>query len=321
MLRYDNMEKEFFDIQLMIKNIYKIINIYLNSGGNVCELSIDFYNKDSKLDYNKPQVQSSYLLKYALGYSFEYYYMYNHIKSSFINKKEINILSLGCGSCIDYWALCLLLYRENNNLKINYMGIDKIKWTSNNIENTFDKNDIDTYKFTKRKFDNCYFVENEINILSYYDDIFSDNINNILNNLDIIIFPRSIGEIFIDETNNINTENINIVKNIISNVRKDEIYILSSIYANNHYHLLNGLSKRYYSINLDSEFAYKGIYGIDNYFEYPDDIKCMYTNLCEYYVENKNNRCNKGINKNCHINNEPILHASKLKYRIKKITL
>ncbi|MEI0527161.1 hypothetical protein R4J00_00700 [Brachyspira intermedia] len=82
------MEKEFFDIQLMIKNIYEIINIYLNSGGNVCELSIDFYNKDSKLDYNKPQVQSSYLLKYALGYSFEYYYMYNHIKSSFINKKR-----------------------------------------------------------------------------------------------------------------------------------------------------------------------------------------------------------------------------------------
>ncbi|QTM03086.1 hypothetical protein GQX62_05385 [Brachyspira hyodysenteriae] len=315
------MEKEFFDIQLMIKNIYEIINIYLNSGGNVCELSIDFYNKDSKPDYNKPQVQSSYLLKYALGYSFEYYYMYDHIEPSFQNRKEINILSLGCGSCIDYWSLCLLLYRRGKDLKINYIGVDKIKWNSNNIRSIFDKNNINTFKFTKRKFDSCYFIENEINML-HYDDIFDDRIINILNNLDVIIFPRSIGEILIDETNNINIENINIIRDIISHIKKYEIYILSSIYSTNHYNLLDELSKTYYSENLDSNFEDKGICGIDNYFEYPKDIKRMYTNLCEYYTENdKDNRCNKGINKNCRINNDPILYASKLKYRIKKIIL
>lgn len=313
------MEKEFFDIWDIIRNTYNFgLKKYIESDGKLCELSINFFDDKNPPDYSKLHVQQSYLLKYCLAYSFEYYYMYNHIKSSF--KNEINILSLGCGSCIDYWSLCLLLYRKDKDLKINYIGVDKIKWNSNDIENIFDKNNINTYKFTRRKTDNCYFIENEINILSDYY-IFNDSIINILNNLDVIIFPRSIGEILIDETNNINIKNINIIKNIISNIRNDEIYILSSIYANEHRNLFYELSKTYNCKILDSNFEDKGIYGIDNYFEYPDDIKHIYTNLCEHYTENKNNHCNKGINKNCRINNDPILHASKLKYRIKKITL
>lgn len=55
-----------------------------------------------------------------------------------------------------------------------------------------------------------------------------------------------------------------------------------------------------------------GISAIDSYFQYPDNIKEIYKDLCKYKdVENKN--CVK-YDKDCSINESPILHSNKIKY-------
>lgn len=96
---------DFINITKIIENIYNFrLKEFINNNQDLCELSINFFNENELPDYAKKHVQESYLLKYSLAYSFEFYIMYNQVIDSLKDKQYINVLSLGCGSCIDYWC-------------------------------------------------------------------------------------------------------------------------------------------------------------------------------------------------------------------------
>lgn len=310
---------EFISITKIIENIYNFrLKEFIDNNQNLCELSINFFNEDELPDYTKEHVQESYLLKYSLAYSFEFHIMYNKVIDFLKDKQCVNVLSLGCGSCIDYWSLCYTLYKKKLNIKINYIGVDKIKWESNGIEELFDKTNCATnYKFNKREEDNSYFLqseikdlENAINNNSKYNEI-----NDVLSNLDIIIFPRSISEI------GGNDENNEVFKNIFNKIKNDKIFLLSSTFNQRDLNLfLNIVDNILNKLNLikikEENMLYfenaGGISAIDSYFQYPDNIKDIYKALCEYKnIDSKN--CIK-YNKHCYINESPILNSNKIKY-------
>ena len=315
-----NILDDFINITKFIENIYNFrLKEFINNNQDLCELSINFFNGDELPDYSKEHVQESYLLKYSLAYSFEFYEMYNKIIDSLKDKGYINVISLGCGSCIDYWSLCYTLYKKNINTKINYIGVDKIKWESNGIEEPFDKNNCETnYKFNKRRKDNSYFLQSEIKDLENSININNkcNEINNILSNLDIIIFPRSINEICSNEKNN------EAIKNLSEKITNNKFYLLSSIIDTkvdkNLFNKIIGIISNYLnlkSILNDNIFSFNKEYGIsaiDRYFQYPEYVKNAYKTICEYR-DKDDNICHIH-NKKCFINQGPILYADKIKY-------
>lgn len=299
-------EKEFVEIYNFIKNTYNFgLKKYIESGGNLCELSINFFDNENRPDYNKLHVQQSYLLKYCLAYSFEYYKMYKKILSFIKDKSELNVLSVGCGSCLDYWSLCYLLYNVGLDIKINYVGVDPIKWYANDIENSFNK-EVDNDKFNRRNKDNCYFIQSTVD--NFYQKI-GDDISYLIKNLDIVIFPRSIEEIYNDKNSN------EIVKNIITNIDNDIFVLMASTYNKKQYDMLEQFSyidtncKKYVEKMLT--FNKVGISSINSYFQYPDDIKKDYISLCSH---KNNGKCDIHSDKFCYINESPIFYADKVKY-------
>lgn len=300
-------EKEFVEIYNFIKNTYNFgLKKYIESGGKICELSINFFDSENRPDYNKLHVQQSYLLKYCLAYSFEYYNMYKSILHLIRDKSELNILSVGCGSCLDYWALCYLLYIKNLDTKINYVGVDPIKWYANDIGNSFDKELDNIDKFSKRNKDNCYFIQSTV--CNFYQKIGND-ITDLIKNLDIVIFPRSIEEIYNDQSSN------EIVKTIITNIDNNIFVLMASTYNNKQYDMLEQFS--YIGANCTKypkrmlTFNKIGISSINSYFQYPDDVKKDYISLCSHKNDSK---CDIHSDKFCYINESPILYADKVKY-------
>lgn len=311
---------EFISITKIIENIYNFrLKEFIDNNQNLCELSINFFNEDELPDYTKEHVQESYLLKYSLAYSFEFYEMYNQVIDSLKDKQYINVLSLGCGSCIDYWSLCYTLYKKNLNIKINYIGVDKIKWESNGIEELFDKTNCATnYKFNKREEDNSYFLKSEIKDLenAINNNSKCNEINSVLSNLDIIIFPRSMNEICSNEENN------EVIKNISKKITNNQFYLLSSIiYIKADKFLFNKVIgiissslnfKNILNGNILPSNKECGISAIDSNFQYPEYVKNAYKTICQYR-DKDDNICHI-YNKECFINQGPILYADKIKY-------
>ena len=216
-------------------------------------------------------------------------------------------------------VFCYTLYKKNINTKINYIGVDKIKQESNGIEEIFDKNNCETnYKFNKRRKDNSYFLQSEIKDLENSININNkcNEINNILSNLDIIIFPRSINEICSNEKNN------EAIKNLSEKITNNKFYLLSSIIDTkvdkNLFNKIIGIISNYLnlkSILNDNIFSFNKEYGIsaiDRYFQYPEYVKNAYKTICEYR-DKDDNICHIH-NKKCFINQGPILYADKIKY-------
>ena len=183
----------------------------------------------------------------------------------------------------------------------------------------FDKTNCATnYKFNKREEDNSYFLKSEIKDLESAININDkyNEINNILSNLDIIIFPRSMNEICSNEENN------EAIKNISKKIKNNQFYLLSSIIYTADKILFNkviGVISS--SLNLkyilnDNIFPFNkecGISAIDSYFYYPEYVKSAYKTICKYR-DKYDNICHMYDNKKCFINQGPILYANKIKY-------
>lgn len=154
-------------------------------------------------------------------------------------------------------------------------------------------------------------LENSININNKCNEI-----NNILSNLDIIIFPRSINEICSNEKNN------EAIKNLSEKITNNKFYLLSSIIDTkvdkNLFNKIIGIISNYLnlkSILNDNIFSFNKEYGIsaiDRYFQYPEYVKNAYKTICEYR-DKDDNICHIH-NKKCFINQGPILYADKIKY-------
>lgn len=142
-----------------------------NEGANKIK-KFDF--ETNGVDYSDQLVRDFYVLKYFYAYLYEFYEIYvKLLETSFFRDKPLNVISLGAGSCVDYFGLFLAKEEKNLSNTIKYHGFDKINWkNSNGFE-----------------IENFYFLEQNIfdlcSLVSYFD---STCIN-------IIVFPNSLYEL------------------------------------------------------------------------------------------------------------------------------
>lgn len=74
-----------------------------------------------------PLTQQYYLCRYGTAYAFEYALMYD-IVFRCAEAKEFQIMSLGCGSCIDALAAWYSRERLEKETALKYKGVDCVKW-------------------------------------------------------------------------------------------------------------------------------------------------------------------------------------------------
>lgn len=87
---------------------------------NGADLSVDSY---ADITY-----QQKYIIKYFSAYFCEYYEMYEDFFADF-EGDHVNILSIGCGSGIDCYALYRVLIDKGIGIDINYKGLDFVDWS------------------------------------------------------------------------------------------------------------------------------------------------------------------------------------------------
>ena len=146
-----------------------------NSPRNGADETTSIYNTSAKLQL--------YLLKYAYAYGFEYLAMCNEFIKDFADKEEISVVSLGCGTMLEYWALANVLnMREKDEADkgeaekkvfwpiVKYLGVDAIKW---NYSMETEERDRDRVKFSQESFE--HFLQDKTINLIHMMYIFSRN--------------------------------------------------------------------------------------------------------------------------------------------------
>lgn len=111
---------------------------YDQEGRRPCDLVPDFGTDDEGIqrdvDYTDPLTQAFYVWRYTLGYGYEYFRAYQEILEREIPRKELSVVSVGCGTGIDYWALDYALRCaedwDRSETRISYVGIDLIDWSA-----------------------------------------------------------------------------------------------------------------------------------------------------------------------------------------------
>lgn len=164
----------------------------------------------SKL-YSNPAFQQLYLLKYAYEYGFEYLSMYNEFIEDFADREEISVVSLGCGTMLDYWALAYMLDKKKlSRPVVRYLGIDAAKW-NHSLETEVRGKDKETFKFSEERF----------------EDFFKKT-DNEFNTHDVYFFPKSISE-FSDKNSENRCNDIEIMLDHLSAMEKDSVYFCISL--------------------------------------------------------------------------------------------
>lgn len=165
-------------------------------------------NSDGSSIYSNPTVQQLYLLKYAYAYGFEYLSMCNELIEDFADKDEISVVSLGCGTMLDYWALAYMLDEKDvSRPAVKYLGIDAVKW-NHSLETAAREKDKKTFKFSQESFEN-YFERQD----------------NEFNTHDVYFFPKSISEF--------GKSAMEKMLSNLSEVEKDTIYFCISLRKSN----------------------------------------------------------------------------------------
>lgn len=272
------------------------------------------FDLESPPDYTMPLSQQIYLLRYLYAYSFEYflvfYKMFNASDGEI--KKAFNILSIGCGSAVDYWAF----KRAVNYMELTeeieivcYNGIDIVSWL---------------YSFPKEKYDLVNIHQQDfISWLRENTDIFSKS--------DIIFFPKSIGEFsdeyFSDLLNELTKDNCKISRKsvaVIGSFRKRKHafdvarfdQIVNCLKSSANYRVWKSVTK-----SPQSARSCQKIPNLFGYFEdYPANLREELRNICKYCNEfNRNgDHCD---NPNCldptiNVNKYPITTKDYIDFKI-----
>jgi hypothetical protein len=87
----------------------------------------DEYDCDKKMNY--------YVLKYGSSYVSEiYHYLENSLLIESLNITNINILSLGCGFCPDYYAVSQYIANKKLKIDFQYYGLDiSMAWNTTRL--------------------------------------------------------------------------------------------------------------------------------------------------------------------------------------------
>ncbi len=277
----------------------------VNSGdksNHICKSSeVDFSNGRTP-DYTSEVQQSWYKLRLTYAYAYEYKLMYKEILKDIAKNKtcddKLNILSIGCGNLVDYYAATCVLWDNAliySNYYIDYKGIDIIDWS---------------HKFKSRLEDNIKFFQ--MDILEYIENI--DEYD-----FDVLFLPKSISELDNDAISKI-CEKFSTAK-----FEKDTVYIAIPLRVENEAvdmvkvnDIIKSLKINNYSYSSLSDVRptenSMAICRLDYSFEYPqkilDDIK-------EEVEDCKKNAKCQAINK-C-IGRSPILKDSQVNFKIYKL--
>ena len=159
------------NITQYLQDIYEDLQRYIDNDVCLCKFKELNFEAGALPDYEDINIQQLYLLRYAFAYAFEYSRMYLDVLSQMDDVNNISVISVGCGSMIDYWSLVHALeMRRKIGCSIRYVGIDKIDWN---------------YKIPKRQNDEVHYL------IGNAADIFTNNSQFIS---DVYFFPKSISE-------------------------------------------------------------------------------------------------------------------------------
>lgn len=288
-----------FFINDMLNDVLDDFKNFVENANSLCELKDLRFDGGHTPDYSNQHIQQYYLLRYAYAYAFEYKWMYRKLLHSYDTIPEkLDILSIGTGSMLDYWAISQLLQGRK---QINYKGVDTIDWK---------------YKIEAENDDKVEFINKDIN--SYFEE-FSSNMDF---NPDIYIFPNSISELNPNDIVKI----CNQAKNKICN--KHNVYFLFSLRtdkASMNIDMIRtsliydtliemGFStkdKKDVYISIKDESQDKKIYEIDNSFVQPSNVIGYLKDLPQKCNDLKSDNCKN----NC-LERMPILKCRYMKYQI-----
>ncbi|HBC7441234.1 hypothetical protein B9086_008860 [Morganella morganii subsp. morganii] len=148
----------------------------------------------SSANYNDSIYQSIYTIRYFPAYYAEYC-MLSHCFYMYITSREVkslNFISLGCGAATDYYAL-----KDNlHDITFNYKGLDFTRWNDSLFPD---------------KGNNFSHIKKSISEVNSYD----------INDIDAIIFPKSISNLDIDNA-------LTNLANLLSSTSKKSYYVLTS---------------------------------------------------------------------------------------------
>ncbi|MBR3516060.1 MAG: hypothetical protein IKO10_07075 [Lachnospiraceae bacterium] len=93
-------------------------------------LGINYRNaQEEDFHYDDELFNAVYLLRYGYAYAFEYAFLYKMVIDDYDPLQNIfGVTSLGCGSCIDAWALAYAKNQVNPELSLRYVGMDMVRW-------------------------------------------------------------------------------------------------------------------------------------------------------------------------------------------------
>ena len=113
-------------IQNYLYGVFLDFRKYVDTGDKLCALKSLRFDSGNLPDYSNPHVQQLYLLRYTYGYAFEYKRMYESLMERIPPEQPLEVLSIGCGNLVDYWALARV---AGDQRPIRYLGIDIMDWS------------------------------------------------------------------------------------------------------------------------------------------------------------------------------------------------
>jgi hypothetical protein len=186
-----NVDKNF--INDVVRSFYSS----LKQDGKLCEISGVVPDVNV---YGKHAYQKLYALKYIPAYYFEYCVLAHALNNRVRNDGygNMKVVSFGCGLAPDYYALT-----HNLTCNFEYYGYDAYQWTQRNLMPVSGQN----FNFSN----SC------VSILNMSD----------VCDVDVFVFPKSIGDIYDSDP-----DNINHLADVISNTTKNRIFFLNSFVCN-----------------------------------------------------------------------------------------
>lgn len=172
----NNLSKSFGALKRTIKNAsYDLKQPELKS---IAPANKEDYYPDN---YDERWDQACYVLRYSYAYAFEYYQLYTKILRECCKPGCIKVLSLGCGAMTDAWSLEVANTLRKGSHSIEYTGVDKARSWEDDYQPA-------TTIITRNRpfFDTC--AGSFLMSCSKID-------------YDIIIFPKSLRDIYCNDYN------------------------------------------------------------------------------------------------------------------------
>lgn len=279
----------------------------LNSRDRFCILKDFRFDGGHTPNYNNEIIQRYYLLKYIPAYLVEYKEMYKYMLQKEFIGNNLNVLSIGCGCGIDLWGLKFAIDDYEEEIEIEYTGLDVVDWLY----------------WDNLNIDDCYYINDNIMDMRVLDE----------RNYNVIMFPKSIGELDKETFKNLKRvfENTNFCSTkivLLSSIRKtrrdddiDRFAQIVDIFEETHGYECIDDKYEYHYFNQDFDGQYPRLQDVFKEYIYPNEIREFMTKInhkCQGYIENDYEPCEDKCN---NMNRYPITRASQIEFQVVRLQM